>query len=1566
VYTTSNWSTMSDIKDLAASKLFFGNFGPFIAGKLWLSGVKVGSFVDQDTLETPSPLDSGSQGSALKFVPLGSDSTKIVLKTRNFDANYYKSAILTPEFVEYFFSDTLSKLTASNDETVLKNTVKATGFVRRAFFGEDTVLQVPKEVRLGPDIPIYVKMLHFRKNQQAVVQSSAAIATVKGVPSFPINDLTIKLDPEPASNFLGKWASITVTRGSEGIDSVWVVVATEGGQAIDTVSKPASGPSLNFTIDVPKGTFVFYAVPVARIGSVTKPGSATKSTQATAFGLTKSDTVFVAYKTGGCTGADGSSSNAYCSLDSALKDIGVRKGGIILIKKSTPVVPMEDIIIGGAETDPVTIITNQSTGKYDENRPIFRGKAREALTITRQNVTLKGFFIEMPASSTTTAMNIKGSGALVEGNIFRASTKAPVEGLAVNIDVGASGEVRFVNNLLWGFTKNVQVTNPSSANIRVINNTFVDDPGLSNTGKTTGIQLASAGTTATVFANNFFSGIATPIDVSVQTPFLDHNVYTGKPNLRNSTDAGSLDSSARIPTSDIWAANYVGILEGALAQPIECSSISPCNPLYAGSASTAGYNTTIDHDVLGKGRSNKHEVGAYELPASTSGINGALSISVSRTADYTRINWAVTGKTFDPAEVDSVFVLWSTTDLTTTITESTLGTIPATRQKHFPIGSLSSGNLVDVASDIKEENQLFHFYAVLERTNASKTRTLGYAYSDTITSGINFLPGDCQITTTKSACPSDVGVFSNTQEPWTGLHTRVKFAEAVASGIVKNPEFITIQNSKVFNLDIVSPLPMIKLNASLPGLGAAGSKQTITADIEMDFHPDLSGLELFLLPSDSSGMAQFVPTWSIKEVGSKTHILIESNLSGGQSYAFGKMQSSVLPASIVSTNTATPVFDLTTTKDSAFVHVGMKFKGAGFRTSNPLVLVSVIPAGGTVTGTGGTVVDVMSGSYHSKTAVLSAGFSNLVDTLQQDRLYRYFKKAAAYEGVSSMGMGHKKPFLLDTNETFANFVSATDIQSSDISVVTGNMGEITLNFPISRKFNDFTKYPDQIGKTTRSIEVEYTVFDGDRISRSRAFIRTKFADGDIHITERKKNGYERAAPGAPVWNLFGYPWDELDSGSLARVVDKHAWDHDNMRLMKYKGTGKGAESFYVYDGTNPENIKYDSGQAAWSGSTAPYTPSSISGMSLDFTTFKLPLAPNQWNDVALPFNFPIKWIDVLDSSLIAPASAPAAWHFNVATHGFEKVEAGSVSPPVATTILTPWEGYTIRPTSAVTLSFPILDADRSLTAVAKVAAKAAANSGTAPDESWTARVLASNGSASMYLRIGKGNAEALYPEAPDAPGQDFRVALKYAHPAGEEMVSQFIQSMDGISQDVPQGNWEGNWALKASTAKGANGISLRIADASREVPIYLVETLHKTAIPLSADAPIKLSESDLAANDYHLVAGGKDYLDAVLNGLVPMHMLALSNSPNPFAGATLIRYALPESFGKVSFDLKVRDFRGRTIWEKTIKGGNSLSYLWDGRDKMNSPLPAGVYQLSLEATAPGKPLFKANRRMLRM
>ena len=1548
VFINSNWTTMSDIKDLPASKLYFPSFAPFLAGKTWLPSVKVGAFVDQDSYETPAPLDSGSRGSALAFDLYG-DGTSIKVSKRSFDANYYKTSSLTPEFMYYFFSDTLSALTASNDSNALKTSTHG-AFIRRPFLGDDSILVVPREVRNDSN-SIFVKMLHYRQGQQAPVRSDAAIATVSKVPSYPKNDLTLKV--EPTSDFVGGNVTITVTRGGEAIDSVRVVTATEGGQIDTMISKPATGTTLTFNFKVDKGTRVFYAIPIAKLGSVTKPGQPTQNSPPYIFQVSPSDTVFVSYRTGSCAGADGTQSNGYCSLDSALKDIATKKGTTIIIKNGTPLVPMEDIVIAPTsptDTTQLTIMALPVSGKYDVNRPIFRGKTKEAITITRKNVILKGFFIEMPAGSANTALNVKASGAQIEGNIFRASANGSVDGAALNVDVGATGELRFLNNIVWAFGKNVLITNTASQNVRIINNTFVEVAAL-NAGKGTGISLAGTGAVTAVFANNFFSGLTTPIEATLtgKLPILDHNVFTHKGDLAGIPEIGLDTSSYRIGARDIWGSNYVVNLEAEFSNAIECSSINPCNPIYGGSSSST-YNTTVNTDFIGKPRLNKKEVGAYEYGAASS-VMGVLSISPTLTDNYQKISYVVTGESFDPSEADSVYVFWSTSDLNGHI-DAGFSNVPASQRKQYPISKLGSGNLSDVAEGLTQEGAPYYFYAALGRTGSS--RLLGYAYSASIVSKFNVDTSDCKFATSNSACPSAGGVFTPKNTKYSNIQTKVLMTEPVPAGSqFNNPVFLDIVSTKVFNLDLSTPMPYIVYNSKISGLGAAGSKQMFTATMIIDGLVDLSDKNLFLIPdSGSNTLPKLISTWSSTRVGDKTMVTIESNMDGVQKYAFGVMQPTVAPGVIATTDAAVPVFDFTAAKDSSILHIPVKFKGSGFKTANPLILISVIPAGGAIEG-------VLDGTYHSPSVILTNGFTGLTDSLKDDRFYKYYLKAAAAEANSTVPGGHRKPFTLDSVPA-GDFAKAVLKDPQDIAVTgTGEMGEIAVSLPISKSFKDDDKYADKKGKASRSLEVEYTVFDGATLSRSRSFIQTSFTEANLHISE--KATFQRNV--GPRWSLFGYPWDESADPQLGRLMAAGKWDPDHFRLWQYKGSGAGAGAFESYTGSNAGDFKIDSGRAVWAGSTREYIPTTAGGKSLDYQPFSLALTAGQWNDLSLPFNFPMFWKDILDSSGLTKDSDVPAWKYVPGTLGagkWDPLTMGSASPPVASSVLLPWQGFSAKPLTAVTLKFPILDSIRSAPAAAPKAAtpKAAAKPAVPGDQSWSALLSAYNGSAEMNLRIGKGMQESKFPEAPDVPGQNFRVALKLNTLAGEEKVSRAILSQDG--------SWQGHWALETLADKGAKGISLSIADASRQVPIYLVDALHKSATPLSTTAPIQVSEDEMRANDYHLVAGDEQYLKSVLDGLVPLHLLALSNYPNPFAGSTLIRYALPESFGKVEFNLKVRDFRGRTVWEKTVKGGNSLSYLWDGRDKLNSPLPAGVYTLALEASAAGKPAFKANRRILRM
>src|SRR5690606_35055527 len=208
-------------------------------------------------------------------------------------------------------------LRPSNDSAFPKARVGARKVIRRPFLGDGLVLSVPADVRV-PDKDIYVKMLHYRKGFQAPVQSDAVIATVKGVPPFPLNDLSLKVDTAN-SNFPTGSVTLIVTRGTEAIDSIRVAAASLSGGIAKTETKAVSGSSLSFSMNLAKGVYVFNAVPVAKLPSgAAKYGSPTANTPSVTVAASDSDIVYVTLRSGaGCPGL-GTSASHFCGLDTAI------------------------------------------------------------------------------------------------------------------------------------------------------------------------------------------------------------------------------------------------------------------------------------------------------------------------------------------------------------------------------------------------------------------------------------------------------------------------------------------------------------------------------------------------------------------------------------------------------------------------------------------------------------------------------------------------------------------------------------------------------------------------------------------------------------------------------------------------------------------------------------------------------------------------------------------------------------------------------------------------------------------------------------------------------------------------------------------------------------------------------------------------------------------------------------------------------------------------------------------------------------------------------------------------
>jgi hypothetical protein len=209
-----------------------------------------------------------------------------------------------------------------------------------------------------------------------------------------------------------------------------------------------------------------------------------------------------------------------------------------------------------------------------------------------------------------------------------------------------------------------------------------------------------------------------------------------------------------------------------------------------------------------------------------------------------------------------------------------------------------------------------------------------------------------------------------------------------------------------------------------------------------------------------------------------------------------------------------------------------------------------------------------------------------------------------------------------------------------------------------------------------------------------------------------------------------------------------------------------------------------------------------------------------------------------------------------------------------------------------------------------------------------------------------------------APGQNFRIGIRAA--AGEPFPRWSV-----AQEDASQG-LEGHWPLEVKPGNGFTGLDLLVREQKGKMPLSLVETLERKILPLG-QAPVHLSAQELEQGDYHVVAGNPEYVAAFLSQMAGgAYHLRLVNFPNPFTAFTSIRYSLPASFQSVEYRVRIFDFRGKEIWEKTWNGTASLNTAWEGRDRHGRMAPAGQYHLLVEAKVPGRPAFRAQRKLIKL
>lgn len=1503
-------------------------------GQSWPSGVKVGCFVTLDTRNLPSPLDTAAGSFSFQRA---TDSTKIKLSSFRLDSNYYGKRI-TPHTVFFAFADAPAKLTGEDSASL----AATASLVSRTFPFADSTFSVPNSLRTGN--PVYVKAVHRNLTGFAHVNSARAVITISNIPKYPVNDLSITHTGNDSDLSAG-FVKVRVTLGTEIIDSVRVIAQNfENSTKLDSMEVVAN-PTNNITLTLSnKGTMGvrISVVPIGvRVGSTRSVGSPIFYSTTLTINQNNSNTQYVKFDAP-CGTQKGNESNPWCTLDTAFASLAKLGGQIIVLKSDTPF--KNSTIKADTSKATITVTAERALGGgYKEPRPVFRGdSAVPALIVKRKNVVLKGLIFEMPSGSSQPALRLDATAdsLRIDGNLFRPGDKSIAKGPALELQQ-FTGAVDVVNNIVWGFATGLLATNTPANRLRFVNNTLLED----KESFPTGAAMTGFKTTATAFgaiiSSNFLNDVTLPYDPSLAgtSAKLSNNVYTvSSPNLQGLIEQGGLlDFVGKVSLIDFSGSNTFNALNNFFRGPLsrlDCSKSQDCNSLLAGSSALS--DSVAGQDYLGLNRSGKHEVGAVELDTSASSASygrGYLKIkALAAGNDPTKVNATLTSRNADPSLADSVLIWYSEKSTTDHASSDAKG------QLAIPLDSLFGSGFNRVFSDL-DGQKTYTFYAAFFKSSRA-TSNVGYAYKSSVTTGVRRFFPDTVIDLSKkpgTEFPDVDAVFADSDGTFTG---KLTFSESVSAGSVCGPT-VTLASTTRLGFDFFQGSPLIKACVDNPNLGVNKSKLSWTLRIVF-VNPNLvskaiTGEHLYAFSTE--GLPRYVPSWRVEtgDSGKVTALVIEGEWSGTYDYQFGHLNLTTKPGVVTAMTKDTLDYRKLTTGSS--LPISVQLQGSNFRTRNPLILATPVPAGSKFRAIG-SLKSPLSEDYFLNTRALSSGLSVLNDTLALNRFESYYGKSALAESSQTRSDSLViRPFSLPVGLTGDGLKKGTQIDSANLSIdATGALSTATFVLPINSEALEAEKGG---ASASRSLEVVFTVFDGGKISTSSAFIRTRFSDANLLNAHKGVPHLDATGTtsdhAAETWHLFSYPWDEdLPDDSLNFLLGKPraGWNGAEMLVYRYNGKEKESKTaqYDVYKGGSIANWPYDSTRALWTATVNKYTATCRSGLSLDYQPFNLSLPAAAWTEFGLPFNFPMRWRDIAAASNPAPTNV---WRYLPDSRKWEVV--------VDSTVVLPWQGIAIRPVNTTVLVFPVQDTNRSPKALAKAAATV----------TWSASLTAKNATATMDLRIGQSKRPWIFSEAPNVPGQNFRVDLSHqGAPASEVILPQSESSLR-------------IWPLVIS-AMGDNAQDLQLVAMHQEgdIPLFLVEVGSQTVTPLLEGQPITISAKTAASKEYRLAAG-EDMISTALGQGVSRFFLNLTNSPNPFQGATRIRYDLPYQHQSVSYRIRMVDMLGKTVFTRLISGANRLDFTWDGRSDRQEIVAPGRYHLTVEAKSATGVKFRADRDLIK-
>ncbi len=432
--------------------------------------------------------------------------------------------------------------------------------------------------------------------------------------------------------------------------------------------------------------------------------------------------------------------------------------------------------------------------------------------------------------------------------------------------------------------------------------------------------------------------------------------------------------------------------------------------------------------------------------------------------------------------------------------------------------------------------------------------------------------------------------------------------------------------------------------------------------------------------------------------------------------------------------------------------------------------------------------------------------------------------------------------------------------------------------------------------------------------------------------------------------------------------DQWAYDIYKYRLYRwYDNSGSGRNNWVEYSDAVKDIFSFIPGRLIWLKSAKNHTIFLGTGVTTSLKKpYEIVLAPKNWTDLTLPFQFPVMLRDILETTGLAVSDSIFVYHWQKSGNIYEAIDLYNPKFDSITGVVDTiksqqkYDGYTVYNQSAVqiTLRIPPISLPLSQYSAAQLRESEPGRKKWNVHFKWT---IKDNSDEMFYRRVRCGYAKSeeeteygILPPSMSAirvgildSSRDKLCGWALEHELDQKGGVAFIVSLNNYSQkDVAVEYHLANLSMLPEgfnakiLNKGTNAYEGCSEDVSSTLTIPLQDRQERV-----------------------LVIGSEGYLNHIIAAFLPMKLLKAY--PNPFNGRMKIHYRIPMGIQEIQFTLF--NVQGRTLWKgidrRNITPGEHI-FFYNGKSASGNALSAGVYILRMTAkNAAGKTVYGGRKRL---